>query len=273
MENSNNSNNKSDKNSNNLGNSVIQQSSNFDTLKESKRQNVISKETVTRLLKDVRNITKNPLNDNGIYYQHDDTDMMKGYAMIEGPTDTPYFSGFYFFEIAYPTDYPHSPPVLKFCTNGDGIRFNPNLYTNGKVCISLLNTWRGEQWTSCQTISTVLLTLCTLLCEEPFLNEPGITEFHQDYKNYHKIIEFKNIDIAIVKMMQKDDKYFLPQFEIFCPIMKEIFQKNKDKIKEILEERKNNGDVYKTVCYNMYVFCDYKKLYKSFQDLEKEYSI
>ncbi len=42
----------------------------------------IGKETMQRLLKDVRQIIKNPLTDQGIYYIHDDTDMMKGYAMI-----------------------------------------------------------------------------------------------------------------------------------------------------------------------------------------------
>ena len=118
----------------------------------------ISKETINRLLKDVRSIIKSPLTEQGIYYVHDDSDMLKGYAMIVGPSDTPYFGGFYFFEFSYPTDYPHSPPKLKYCTNGNGIRFNPNLYVCGKVCVSLLNTWKGDQWTSCQTISTVLLT-------------------------------------------------------------------------------------------------------------------
>ena len=104
----------------------------------------ISKETIKRLIRDVKDIIKNPLTDNGIYYKHDDTDMLKGYAMIVGPEDTPYFGGFYFFKFKYPDNYPHSPPKVFFCTNGDGIRFNPNLYTNGKVCVSLLNTWSGD---------------------------------------------------------------------------------------------------------------------------------
>jgi ubiquitin-conjugating enzyme E2 Z len=133
----------------------------------SSKTTTLTKATITRLLHDVKNIIKNPLTENGIYYVHDDEDMLKGYALIIGPSDTPYFGGNYFFEINYPTNYPHSPPHVIYCTNGDNIRFNPNLYTNGKVCVSILNTWRGEQWTSCQTISTLLLTLCTLLCKDP----------------------------------------------------------------------------------------------------------
>ena len=159
----------------------------------------ISKEAINRLLKDVRQIMKHPLTDNNIYYMHDDDDILKGYALIIGPSDTPYFGGNYLFEINYPPDYPHSPPKVKYCTNGEKVRFNPNLYICGKVCVSLLNTWRGEQWTSCQSISSVLLTLCSLLCENPLLNEPGVTSSHLDIKNYNKIIEYSNFYNKTIK--------------------------------------------------------------------------
>ena len=78
---------------------------------------IISKETISRLLRDVKNIIKNPLTDNGIHYIHDEVDMLKGYALIIGPSDTPYFAGNYLFELQYPTDYPHSPPVVTYHTN------------------------------------------------------------------------------------------------------------------------------------------------------------
>ena len=156
----------------------------------------ISKETIKRLVSDIKTIINSPLTDHGIYYSHDEDDMMKGYALIVGPEETLYFGGFYLFEIYFPADYPHSPPTVVYKTNGDNIRFNPNLYVNGKVCISLLNTWRGEQWTSCQTLSTILLNLCTLLTNEPLLNEPGITLKHPDINRYNRIIEYKNVDIV-----------------------------------------------------------------------------
>jgi ubiquitin-conjugating enzyme E2 Z len=230
-----------------------------------KKDNFVSKETISRLIRDIKNIVKNPLNDNGIYYSHDDTDLLKGYAMLVGSSETPYFSGFYFFEIEYPTDYPHSPPVLTYYTNGDGIRFNPNLYTSGKVCISILNTWRGEQWSSCQTITTLLLTLCTILCKDPLLNEPGITKTNTDFDKYNKIIEYENIDIAILKMFQKDKKYFNPKFEVFFPFMQQIFIKNSNQILEFLQKKINEPiQVISTKLYNMSVVINYKKLYNSY---------
>jgi ubiquitin-conjugating enzyme E2 Z len=224
---------------------------------------VISKETITRLLRDVKQIIKNPLTENGIYYIHDDIDMLKGYALIIGPSETPYFGGNYFFEFEYPRDYPHSPPKVKYWTNGEKIRFNPNLYTCGKVCVSLLNTWRGDQWTSCQTISTVLLTLCTLLCKNPLLNEPGVGKTHPDMAFYDEIVEYANIDIAICDIIEKKDGVYMPFFENFYPFVKENFIKNYDKLVEFAEKKnsdfKNTVVNFKTSFYSMNVNVDYNK--------------
>lgn len=224
----------------------------------------ISKETISRLLKDVKNIIKNPLTDNGIYYIHNDTDMMKGYALIIGTSDTPYFSGNYFFEFNYPADYPHSPPKVQYWTNGNNIRFNPNLYKCGKVCVSLLNTWRGEQWTSCQTISTVLLTLCTLLCKKPLLNEPGVNKQHPDMQNYTDIIEYSNIDVAICDIVSKKSGVYMDFFENFYPFIKENFEKNYNKIVEFVENKLNGRfkepTKITTSFYSMTVEIDYSKV-------------
>jgi len=212
----------------------------------------IGKETIQRLLKDVKHIIKNPLTDQGIYYIHDDTDMMKGYAMIVGPSDTPYFGGFYFFELTYPSDYPHSPPKVKYCTNGEGIRFNPNLYTCGKVCVSLLNTWRGDQWTSCQSISTVLLTLCTLLCSDPLFNEPGVNKGHRDLDNYNDIIEYSNLNIAVCDIVTKKTGIYMAFFDNFYSFIIENFNKNYDKLLELANKRVEGKFVKTTILATSY---------------------
>jgi ubiquitin-conjugating enzyme E2 Z len=221
----------------------------------------IGKDTISRLLKDVKHIMKNPLTENGIYYIHDDTDIMKGYALIIGPSDTPYFGGNYFFEFNYPSDYPHSPPKVTYCTNGNNIRFNPNLYVCGKVCVSLLNTWRGDQWTSCQSISTVLLTLCTLLSKDPLLNEPGVGKNHHDMNKYNEIIEYSNINIAVCDIVRKKSGIFLPFFDNFYPFIKENFLKNYDKLLEFAEKKNTDFQLqskeFRTDFYNMRVTVDY----------------
>lgn len=224
----------------------------------------ISKETINRLLKDIKMIIKNPLIEQGIYYIHDDTDMMKGYAMIIGPSDTPYFGGFYFFKLTYPRDYPYAPPIIKYYTNSNTIRFNPNLYTCGKVCLSILNTWRGEQWTSCQTISTILLTLCTILCKNPILNEPGITIRNRDFNNYNESIEYCNLDIAVCDIIMKKPEIYIDFFNLFYPYIKIIFNKNYNNHIEFVQNKLNeNNSTSKTIVtniYNMYVNIDYSKI-------------
>jgi ubiquitin-conjugating enzyme E2 Z len=235
----------------------------------------ISKETIHRLLKDVKQIMKNPLTDQGIYYIHDDTDILKGYAMIVGPSETPYFGGNYFFEFTFPVDYPHSPPKVKYWTNDNCIRFNPNLYTCGKVCVSLLNTWRGDQWTSCQSISTVLLTLCTLLCKDPLLNEPGVNKITNstDMINYDEIILYSNLDIAVCNIVRKKEGVYQDFFGNFYPFIKEKFIENYDKLIELAkkknEEQKSDIKTIKTHYYSMNVVIDYNKVLEKLEMCNK----
>jgi len=164
-----------------------------------KEKIIITQDTIKRIIKDVKDINTNKedFKKNGIFYKHDDENVLKGYILIIGPNNTPYQYGFYFFEILFSYDYPFTPPKVKYFTNDGYTRFNPNLYINGKVCLSILNTWRGEQWTSCQTLRSILLTLVTIFNNEPLTNEPGIKNTHKDFENYNKIITYKNLHFSI----------------------------------------------------------------------------
>nr|XP_019043448.1 ubiquitin-conjugating enzyme family protein [Kwoniella bestiolae CBS 10118]OCF22378.1 ubiquitin-conjugating enzyme family protein [Kwoniella bestiolae CBS 10118] len=111
-----------------------------------------------------------------IFLRVDETrvDVLK--AMIIGPEGTPYENGCFIFDIFLPLDYNQRCPNVKFMTtNGGRYRLNPNLYADGKVCLSLLGTWQGPGWISGQsTLLQVLISIQSLiLCEEPYINEPG----------------------------------------------------------------------------------------------------
>ncbi|WWC95452.1 hypothetical protein V866_002316 [Kwoniella sp. B9012] len=111
-----------------------------------------------------------------IFLRVDETrvDVLK--AMIIGPEGTPYENGCFIFDIFLPLDYNQRCPNVKFMTtNGGRYRLNPNLYADGKVCLSLLGTWSGPGWISGHsTLLQVLISIQSLiLCEEPYTNEPG----------------------------------------------------------------------------------------------------
>ncbi|KAJ7955246.1 Ubiquitin-conjugating enzyme [Quillaja saponaria] len=97
-------------------------------------------------------------------------------AVIVGAVGTPYHDGLFFFDIAFPSDYPNQPPLVHY--RSYGLRLNPNLYASGKVCLSLINTWSGkksEKWNSSEsTLLQVLVSIQALvLNEKPYFNEPG----------------------------------------------------------------------------------------------------
>ena len=207
-------------------------------------------------------ILKNPLTNDGIYYFHNENNFLEGRAIIFGPEDTIYENGIYFFEFQFPSNYPFSPPKLTYLTNNGKTRFNPNLYRNGKVCISILNTWKGEQWTACQTIRSILLTLVTLFHNKPLLNEPGVTNQHRDYKNYNTIIKYRNFETAILRIINQK---LLPSpfVDSFCIIKKHILSK-KDKILKKIAEEKGKYATPEVISCGIYSMCckiNYETLY------------
>lgn len=63
--------------------------------------------------------------------------------MIRGPEKTPYAGGLFLFDVKLPHTYPLQPPLCHYYSFCDD-RLNPNLYEDGKVCLSLLGTWSGH---------------------------------------------------------------------------------------------------------------------------------
>ncbi|KAJ1287934.1 hypothetical protein BS78_02G049000 [Paspalum vaginatum] len=97
-------------------------------------------------------------------------------VVIVGASGTPYQDGLFFFDFHLPPEYPQVPPSAYY--HSGGLRVNPNLYVDGKVCLSLLNTWTGrgnEVWDpSSSSILQVLVSLQGLvLNEKPYFNEAG----------------------------------------------------------------------------------------------------
>ncbi|XP_037073509.1 LOW QUALITY PROTEIN: baculoviral IAP repeat-containing protein 6-like [Pollicipes pollicipes] len=152
-------------------------------------------------------------------------DLMK--VLITAPADTPYSNGCFLFDVYFPYDYPNAPMLINLDTTGrNTVRFNPNLYNDGKVCLSVLNTWHGrpeEKW-SPQTSSflQVLVSIQSLiLVSEPYFNEPGYERSRgtpsgtQSSREYDANIRQATVRWAMLEQIRKP-----------CPCFKEVIEKH-----------------------------------------------
>ena len=221
-------------------------------------------ECFKRIILDIKDIRKESI-ENVFYFPNEDN-ILEGDILIIGPENTPYQYGNYIFKLNFTKKYPYEPPVVKYLSNDGNTRFNPNFYRNGKVCLSILNTWPGEKWSACQSLRSLLLTLQITLNDNPLLNEPGISEETHPIMihNYNKIIEYKNIEFTILYYI-KNPECIPCQNEELKEIIYKKYNENKDKIMDIIHI--NVKKYKKEICwfslYNMtnYVI-HYKKILK-----------
>jgi len=156
------------------------------------------------------------LTSEGMFWIPDETDLAHGWAIVCGPTDTPYYGGAFCFEVRFPDNYPFEPPSFTYLTNDGRTRFNPNLYKTGKVCLSLLNTWQGEQWSGVQSLSSILHCIQTaVLNDEPLRNEPGYSAMssHPDMPVYKRMVFQATLETAILAHMTEPPSYMVPVFD------------------------------------------------------------
>lgn len=161
-------------------------------------------ECINRIMADLKEAVQSG-GKNGVFVFPDEDDVTHIEALIIGPDDTPYAGGMFHFDMRFPHNYPWDPPKVFIMTTDAGrCRFNPNLYSNGKVCLSILGTWSGPGWTSVQTILSTLLSIQSLMNPAPYHNEPGFEQEHGpgEVENYNACIRHETIRVAVVGMMK-----------------------------------------------------------------------
>tara|TARA_B100000900_G_C20519482_1_gene691555 strand:- start:85 stop:801 length:717 start_codon:yes stop_codon:yes gene_type:complete len=189
---------------------------------------------VKRILsKDMKAIQRNELNKNGIYIEFNEDDITEAYAMIIGPEGSCYEDGFLYFKINFPSNYPYSPPIVLYLSRGS-IRIHPNLYTGraqenflGKVCLSLLGTWSGPQWTTIMDITSILLSIQSLLTDDPIKQEPGYGNSSGSLNiRYNACINYETLRTLILK-----NSFDPPtKYECFQETIKNHLDTNKERI-------------------------------------------
>ncbi|KAM7102278.1 ubiquitin-conjugating enzyme E2 D1 isoform 1-T1 [Ciconia maguari] len=101
-------------------------------------------------------------------------DLFHWQATIMGPPDSAYQGGVFFLTVHFPTDYPFKPPKIAFTTK----IYHPNINSNGSICLDILRS----QWSPALTVSKVLLSICSLLCD-PNPDDPLVPDIAQIYKS------------------------------------------------------------------------------------------
>ncbi|KXJ25649.1 ubiquitin-conjugating enzyme E2 G2 [Exaiptasia diaphana] len=91
-------------------------------------------------------------------------------ALISGPEGTSFEGGVFTTRLTFPHDYPLSPPKMRFV----GEMFHPNVYPDGRVCISILHApgddpmgyeSSAERWSPVQSVEKILLSVVSMLAE------------------------------------------------------------------------------------------------------------
>ncbi|KAG4425463.1 hypothetical protein IFR04_001382 [Cadophora malorum] len=141
-----------------------------------------------------------------------DVDVRNVKAIIIGPPETPYEFGFFEFAVKFGRDYPgKAPSVTATTTNGGRCRFNPNIYAGGKVCLSILGTWRGErgeEWSSAQGLESILISIQSLMSSNPYENEPGFETANEEgdkknQKDYVNKIRHESLRISVIQRLEE----------------------------------------------------------------------
>jgi len=199
----------------------------------------ISRKTMLRIVTETSSLKNSLPNnwDSSIMLRIPKTNINLLSFIITGPKDTPYHNGIFEFHVHFPDGYPSVvPQVLINTTDGGKVRFNPNLYANGKVCLSLLGTWSGEAGESwnpdLSSFLQILISIQSLiLVDMPYFNEPGYEKTINTPNGkaanmkYNDNIRLQTIRVAMIGNIKKK----IPSYENFIT---NHFKLKKDEILE-----------------------------------------
>ena len=128
----------------------------------------------------------------------DENDYYKWSVLFQGPEDTIFEGGFFKAILTFPEDFPQNPPEMKFITQ----MWHPNIYKDGKVCISILHPpgvdnmneleKAEERWRPVLGVEQILISVISML-NEPNCNSPANVDasvmFRKNRKEYEKKVK------------------------------------------------------------------------------------
>jgi len=146
-----------------------------------------------RLSREYAKLLSDPIHN--VEFHVNEADLLNWKFTILGPSESPYEGGIYEGTIKFPSTYPTHPPVVQFTSK----LFHPNVYNDGKLCISILhegNDLTGyeheiERWRPVQNIRSIFLSIISLLNDpnpDSAANIDAAKMLRDDKKAYYKKI-------------------------------------------------------------------------------------
>jgi ubiquitin-protein ligase len=120
-----------------------------------------------RIPKEYDKLTSDPIDN--VIFDMNESNIYEWTFVIFGPKDTPYEGGSYQGKLTFPKEYPLKPPQVQFTSK----LFHPNVYMDGKLCISILHEGADdtgyehelERWRPINNIRTVFISIISLLSD------------------------------------------------------------------------------------------------------------
>lgn len=157
---------------------------------------------IRRLQSELKQLNKEP---NYFYSAYpNETNFLEWEFIIIGPPETFYEGGMFKGKMTFPKEYPNRPPELNFITN----LYHPNIYKDGRVCISILHEGIdefgyesvNERWNPSHGINTVLMSILSMLgC--PNFESPANVDASTEWRNSE--LEYKKKIFKLVSETQK----------------------------------------------------------------------
>lgn len=146
-----------------------------------------------RLMRDLKAMQSAP---EGISAHPHNDDLMHWKAVIFGPEDSIWEGGIFKLELHFTTEYPMSPPKVKFLTPV----FHPNVYKDGNICMDIMKS----QWSPVYDVSALLLSIQSLL-SDPNPNSAANGEAAEMYAKQRREYELRVQDIVEKSLEAADD--------------------------------------------------------------------
>jgi len=160
------------------------------------------------LQKEMQDLYKSPLE--GFVVTVDEENIFKWKVAIFGPPKTIYQGGYFKALLSFPSNYPYSPPTVRFLTK----LWHPNIYPDGQLCISILHPpgedphsgeLPCERWNPTQNVRTILLSVISLL-NEPNVSSPANIDASVSYRKWKESNGTNNEYATIVKRQVEASK-------------------------------------------------------------------